>query len=105
MFVQPLAEAMAFGLPVITTATIGTAEIMTDGVDGLILQDPNDVEGLAERIRWLYEHPKLRERIAARAVVTASQYTWDLNGVEMRTIFAEALRRNARLASPSTKES
>ena len=56
-FAQPPAEAMACGLPVITTATNGTAEIMTDGVDGLILQDPNDVAGLAERIRWLYEHP------------------------------------------------
>jgi hypothetical protein len=38
--------------------TNGTAEIMTDGVDGLILPDPNDVAGLAERIRWLYEHPE-----------------------------------------------
>ena len=54
-FAQPPAEAMACGLPVITTATNGTAEIMTDGVDGLILQDPNDVAGLAQRIRWLCE--------------------------------------------------
>ena len=92
-FAQPPAEAMACGLPVITTATNGTAEIMTDGVDGLILQDPNDVAGLAERIRWLYEHPEERESIAAHAAVTASEYTWDRNGVEMRAIFAERLRR------------
>jgi glycosyltransferase involved in cell wall biosynthesis len=91
-FAQPPAEAMACGLPVITTATNGTAEIMTDGVDGLILQDPNDVAGLAERIRWLYEHPDETHRIAAQAAVTASNYTWDRNGTEMRAIFAEALR-------------
>jgi len=92
-FAQPPAEAMACGLPVITTATNGTAEIMTDGVDGLILEDPHDAVGLAARIRMLYENPELRERIAAQAARTASQYTWDRNGVEMRAIFADALER------------
>jgi glycosyltransferase involved in cell wall biosynthesis len=97
-FAQPPAEAMACGLPVITTATNGTAEIMTDGVDGLILHDPNDVAGLAERIRLLYEHPEEREKMAAQAAVTASQYTWDRNGVEMRAIFAERLRRGKQVS-------
>jgi glycosyltransferase involved in cell wall biosynthesis len=79
----------------------GTAEIMTDGVDGLILQDPNDVAGLAERIRWLYEHPAQRESIAAHAETTASEYTWDRNGVEMRAIFANALNRKRGKPSPT----
>jgi UDP-glucose:(heptosyl)LPS alpha-1,3-glucosyltransferase len=91
---------MACGLPVITTATNGTAEIMTDGMDGLILQDPNDVAGLAERIRWLYEHPEERESIAAKAAVTG-EYTWDRNGVEMRAIFASALNRRSSRRSSS----
>ena len=105
-FAQPPAEAMACGLPVITTATNGTAEIMTDGVDGLILQDPNDVAGLALRIRRLYEHPEERERIAAQAAVTAAEYTWDRNGVEMRAIFADALRRRREKSdSASARES
>jgi glycosyltransferase involved in cell wall biosynthesis len=95
-FAQPPAEAMACGLPVITTATNGTSEIISDGVDGLILGDPNDVAGLAQRIGWLFEHPEQREIIAARAAMTAGKYTWDRNGVEMRAIFAEALRRLAR---------
>jgi UDP-glucose:(heptosyl)LPS alpha-1,3-glucosyltransferase len=92
-FAQPPAEAMACGLPVITTATNGTAEIMTDGVDGLILPDPNEIAGLAQRISWLYEHPGDRERMAAQAAKTAAEYTWDRNGVEMRSIFAEAINR------------
>ncbi len=78
---------------------------MTDGVDGLILQDPNDIAGLAERIRWLYEHPEQREGIAAKAAVTASEYTWDRNGVEMRAIFASALgRRSGKRSSPVMEE-
>jgi glycosyltransferase involved in cell wall biosynthesis len=95
-FAQPPAEAMACGLPVITTATNGTAEIMTDGVDGLILPEPNDVAGLAERIRWLYGHPEQRAKIAASAAHTASKYTWDRNGVAMRAIFAKTLESHGK---------
>jgi glycosyltransferase involved in cell wall biosynthesis len=93
-FAQPPAEAMACGLPVITTATNGTAEIMTDGVDGLILRDPNDVAGLGERIRLLCEDRARANAMGARAAQTASQYTWDRNGVEMSSIFAARLQRN-----------
>ncbi len=92
-FAQPPAEAMACGLPVITSATNGTAEIMTDGADGLIIQDPNDVAGLAARIRRLYEEPVLRQRLAEQASLTAKKYTWDRNGEQIRAIFAEALNR------------
>jgi glycosyltransferase involved in cell wall biosynthesis len=95
-FAQPPAEAMACGLPVITTATNGTAEIMTDGVDGLILQDPNDVAGLARRIRELYKNPDQRCGMGDQAACTAGLYTWDRNGEEMRAIFAEAFRRSDR---------
>ncbi len=103
-FAQPPAEAMACGLPVITTATNGTFEIMTDGVDGLVLQDPNDVAGLADRIRWLYEHPAERAAMGERAAVTASEYTWDRNGVEMRAIFAKALQQRGKGAGLSPVE-
>jgi glycosyltransferase involved in cell wall biosynthesis len=92
-FAQPPAEAMACGLPVITSATNGTAEIMTDGVDGLIIEDPTDVAGLASRIRALYEDPALRQRLAAQASLTADAYTWDRNGEQIRAIFAETLSR------------
>jgi glycosyltransferase involved in cell wall biosynthesis len=92
-FAQPPAEAMACGLPVITTATNGTAEIMTARVDSLILPDPNDVAGLAERIRWLYENPEERASMGAHAAATVAEYTWDRNGVEMRAIFADAQLR------------
>jgi glycosyltransferase involved in cell wall biosynthesis len=92
-FAQPPAEAMACGLPVITSATNGTAEIMTDGVDGLIIQDPTDVVGLASRIRTLYNDPALRQRLGAQASQTSQAYTWDRNGEQIRAIFAETLSR------------
>jgi glycosyltransferase involved in cell wall biosynthesis len=97
-FAQPPAEAMACGLPVITSATNGTAEIMTDGVDGLILQDPADVAGLAARIRMLYDDPVLSQRLGEQASLTAQAYTWDRNGEQIRAIFAEALTRKGHSA-------
>jgi UDP-glucose:(heptosyl)LPS alpha-1,3-glucosyltransferase len=97
-FAQPPMEAMACGLAVITTATNGTAEIMTDGVDGLILQDPNDARTLAAQMRSVCEDPDLRTRLGARAAETAQRYTWDENGRQFREIFSGILRRKMKAA-------
>ena len=88
-FAQPPAEAMACGLPVITSSTNGTAEMITEGVDGFIVQDPNDSEDLANKVRLLYESPNLCRSLGENAVRTAQKYTWDRNGEEIRAIFAE----------------
>jgi UDP-glucose:(heptosyl)LPS alpha-1,3-glucosyltransferase len=91
-FAQPPAEAMACGLPVITSSTNGTAEIINDGVDGLILREPTDAEDLAAKIGRLWSDAALRSRLGERAAQTAQQYTWDRNGLEMRAILQEVLR-------------
>jgi glycosyltransferase involved in cell wall biosynthesis len=95
-FAQPPAEAMSCGLPVITTVTNGTAEIITDGVDGLILYEPTNVEALASQLRLLIVSPDLRERLGQNAAKTAQKYTWDRNGEEFRRIFAEILSSKRR---------
>ena len=96
-FAQPPAEAMACGLPVITSATNGTAEIITDGVDGIIVQDPNDADDLAKKVRLLYECPDLCRSLGENAVRTAQKYTWDRNGEEIRAIFAQARIRKQQV--------
>jgi glycosyltransferase involved in cell wall biosynthesis len=92
-FAFPPLEAMACGLPVITTVTNGTVEIMTDGVDALIMQDPNDANDLAAKIRLLCEDAALRQRLGDEASHTAKNHTLDRNGEQIRAIFAEALHR------------
>ena len=99
-FAQPPAEAMACGLPVITSVTNGTSEVMTDGVDGLILEDPTDAEELARLIRRLYEDAEFRRRLGENAARTAQQYTWENNAAEMRALFEQA-RRVRDGASPA----
>ena len=94
-FALPVAEAMACGLPVIVSREAGSSEIITHGVDGLILEDPTDSAGLAEMIRRLYEDAEFRRRLGERAAETARQYTWERNGRELTSIFEEILRQKS----------
>lgn len=65
-------EAMASGLPVITTSANGASEIMEEGRTGAILGDPRDVGALADRIAELVRPERREERAAAaRAVAEA----------------------------------
>ncbi len=52
-------EAMAAGLPVITTSMAGIPDIVQDGVTGCLLE-PGDADGLAEALNWLVEDAGLR---------------------------------------------
>lgn len=63
-------EAMACGLPVVTTDAGGMAEAVCDGVEGFVVP-VRDIGALADRIRALAANPALRERMgrAARARV------------------------------------
>ena len=56
-------EALAMGVPVISTKFNGACEIMTDGVHGFVLDDPNDVEAIAHAMRKLLD-PDLRAQMS-----------------------------------------
>ncbi len=69
-----LLEALAVGLPVVTTGAGGLADVINDGVNGLIIR-PNDPAGLAERIIELVESPELVQRLSEQAKLSATEYT------------------------------
>lgn len=64
-------EAMASGLPVVTTRSNGASEIMTDGADSAIVDDPSDSTALAGKIRPLLdaEHRKKAGSLARAAAL------------------------------------
>jgi len=95
-FAQPPAEAMACGLPVITSRQNGGSEIITHGCNGLILENPRDSKALADMIFELLTEPVLRNRLGAAAAETAQQYTWERNVALMRELFEKAKRQNSR---------
>jgi UDP-glucose:(heptosyl)LPS alpha-1,3-glucosyltransferase len=68
-------EAMASGLPVVTSRHDGAADRIVDGTSGCILADPEDVDGLARRLEALLD-PALRQRLGEGAREAA--LAWDL---------------------------
>lgn len=95
-FAQPPAEAMACGLPVITSRKNGGSEIITHGCDGLVLEDPTDSRALANMIRKLISDPALRNSLGAAAAETARRYTWERNVAQMRELFEKAAQQSSR---------
>ncbi|MBS4753715.1 glycosyltransferase family 4 protein [Nocardioides sp. zg-ZUI104] len=61
-----LLQAMACGLPVIASRVGGVAEIVRDGVDGLLFA-AGDVDGLRAELVRLADDPALRDRLGASA--------------------------------------
>jgi glycosyltransferase involved in cell wall biosynthesis len=58
-----LLEAMATGVPVISTAIAGIPEIVIDGQTGYLVE-PDDEEALVDRLKILLHNPELRRRFA-----------------------------------------
>lgn len=61
-----LVEAMAAGVPVVSTRISGIPELIEDGCDGLLVE-PSDPDALAAAIRTLLTDAELAERLAAAA--------------------------------------
>lgn len=69
-------EALAAGLPTITSKIAGAAELMHDGKDGLLLDDPTSSQEIASKINLLINNKELREQISQEAQKTAQKYSW-----------------------------
>ena len=68
-------EAMASGLPVITTATTGVAEIITPDC-GIVLPDPDNIQALAQALNQLTRDRKLCHQMGQAARSIAQQHSW-----------------------------
>lgn len=62
-FGQVVVEGMAAGVPVIASASGGPEELVTDGIDGLLVP-VRDADALADALRRLETDPELRIRLA-----------------------------------------
>lgn len=70
-----LLEAMAAGLPTITTSNCGGGDIVEDGKNGFLV-DVGDVDAIVERLQWCLNHPEDLMAMSENAVATARKYTW-----------------------------
>ncbi|MEK6600214.1 MAG: glycosyltransferase family 4 protein, partial [Deltaproteobacteria bacterium] len=71
-------EAMASGLPVVTSRINGVSEILTDGKDGEIIEDPANPEEIAEKIKPLLDE-RTRQAAGREARMTVVNHSIERN--------------------------
>jgi len=77
-FGMVIAEALASGVPVVTSAVAGAAELVRDGESGFVVPDSEDAAGFARALdRVLGSDPAARARMAAAAREAVRTVTWD----------------------------
>ncbi len=88
---QVLIEAMACGVPVISTVLVGIPDLVRPGLDGLLVPT-RDVEALAKAMTTLAQSPELAHAMGQYARVRAEAY-FDRSEYLKRltTLFCEAL--------------
>ncbi len=67
-------EFMYGGVPVITSAVYGQRWVVRDGVDGIHVNGPNDIEGAAKAVERLLDNPDERDRMGRNARERARQF-------------------------------
>ena len=84
-----ISEAMASGLPVITSPTAGAAELIEHGTDGLLSETPWDVKSIASHLANLRDDEALRERMGVAARSKIEPYSWDRTAVQTLEVYRE----------------
>ena len=84
-------EAMAYGLPVVSTRHSGIPEAITDGQDGLLVEHP-DPSALAAALQQLIDNPSLYERLSRNAHDTVlKRFSLAANAAALEALYREAL--------------
>ena len=83
-------EALACGLPVVTTRQNGASELLTDGLEGAVLDDPRDVQALADAMRR-YLDGEERKKAGQAARRLAERCTLARNSSAILNLYRERL--------------
>ncbi len=90
-FGQVIVEGMAAGLAVVASDAGGPREIITDGVDGLLVE-PGDPYALGRALRRLADDPALRSRLGAAALTRAADFAPEAISPQLMAASRHALR-------------
>lgn len=98
-----LMEAMASGLPVLTTRVGGIPEVVREGSDALLCP-PNDPPALASALGRLTTDRELRMRLGAQGLQNVRRFSWEAVLPKWEEMFAElGGREHAGRAGDSAK--
>jgi colanic acid/amylovoran biosynthesis glycosyltransferase len=86
-----LMEAMALGVPVVSTYVSGIPELIQDGENGLLVSE-GDVEALAQALEHILDEAPLRESLARRARTSIeTEFNLDTIAGSLERLFRESI--------------
>ena len=88
-FANACLEAMAAGLPIVTSGRNGAAEILGDA--GRVVDDPEDTPSFAAALRELAD-PGVRKRMGTTARRLAESFSWPAHTAALRNLYARIRR-------------
>jgi phosphatidylinositol alpha-mannosyltransferase len=92
-----LLEAMAAGAPIVASDIPGYRDVLSDGVQGLLVE-PKNPGAVADRVCRLLGNPELRASMRRAGQDTAQQYDWPRVATQVLDYYGEVLDR--RMAEP-----
>jgi len=90
-----LLEAMATGMPVVTTNTSGMADIVEDGVNGRLVP-PADAKSLATAVEQLQGSSDMRRQLGLAGQKTVRRYTWKQVARKLEKVLELAVSNDKR---------
>ncbi len=84
----PMLEAMAHGLPVVTSRTSALPEV---GGDAALYADPHDPSDIARKLQSAVEDTGLRQGLIEKGLTRASQFTWKRTAEAALKVYGELL--------------
>jgi glycosyltransferase involved in cell wall biosynthesis len=85
-----LLEAMARGLPIITTPNTAGPDLITDGVEGFIVPI-RSASAIVEKLDLLRREPERRATMSESARTRAQEFTWQQYGHTLAGCVSSAL--------------
>ena len=84
-------EAMAAGIPIISTDAPGCVETIVDGVDGLIAKAGNPID-LARKMEHLQSDSDLQQKLITNGKMTVDDsFNWDVVGRQFENLYFSIL--------------
>jgi UDP-glucose:(heptosyl)LPS alpha-1,3-glucosyltransferase len=88
-------EAMASGVPPVVSKCAGAAELIEDGKEGMLLDNPKDQKEIAGKINYLIDN-NLFKKMGNAARAKAEQYTWERTAEDMLAVFEDVIKLKKR---------
>ena len=89
-FGMVLTEAFAAGTPVIASAIAGYSDVVSDGVDGLLVP-PGDPQRLAEELQRVHHEPERLREMGLAARRSAQRYAWPRVADQVTAVYERAI--------------